>query len=427
MATEGGSVPASCYVARKRNVTECAVEPLRPVSNWEGWSERLDEIVKRAKNGAKVIKMRGQNYNGKRDRSRRRRGRRLQDATEERRGERSAKEVLEGDAKHETGYWRMFRRTRRRVPWKLGWTADDERRPDDPDQICTSAVWCLDYSLRSRASRALCATWRLSPMMSSFKGSPSPDILATEPQKTQQLGNTLQPGLEHRPFTDDEIKEAFATFDLDNNRFVGAAEISHILKLIGEDVSHQEIDEMIRMCDSDGDGQVTFDEFYKMMTTAAPPFLIPGATRLRPGCGRRNLGVWRPPPVMSNKKKPYSDQLGGAKRYAKQLTETGPTFAQKAKEDLSQHKGDWRAQQAAAAASAKDRHQRSMTVEALIHKLSGGMGKIKPSQIKKIYKRFGDIDVDKSGAIDYEEFIQAMDMEDTNIARRQMVMLLCDI
>ncbi|CAE7037314.1 Calmodulin [Symbiodinium sp. CCMP2456] len=56
-------------------------------------------------------------------------------------------------------------------------------------------------------------------------------------------------------------------------------------------------------------------------------------------------------------------------------------------------------------------------VEQLIHKLSGGMGKIKPSQIKKIYKRFGDIDVDKSGAIDYEEFIQAMDMEDTNIAR----------
>ena len=54
MATEGGSVPASCYVARKRNVTERAVEPLRPVSNWEGWSERLDEIVKRAKNGVGV-------------------------------------------------------------------------------------------------------------------------------------------------------------------------------------------------------------------------------------------------------------------------------------------------------------------------------------------------------------------------------------
>ena len=55
----------------------------------------------------------------------------------------------------------------------------------------------------------------------------------------------------------------------------------------------QEIDEMIRMCDSDGDGQVTFDEFYKMMTTPAPPL---------------------PPPVNSNKKKPYSDKLGGAKR-----------------------------------------------------------------------------------------------------------------
>ena len=39
--------------------------------------------------------------------------------------------------------------------------------------------------------------------------------------------------------------------------------------------------------------QVTFDEFYKMMTTPAPPL---------------------PPPVNSNKKKPYSDKLGGAKR-----------------------------------------------------------------------------------------------------------------
>lgn len=234
--------------------------------------------------------------------------------------------------------------------------------------------------------------------MTSFnKAAPAPDLLASERQKTQTLASTVQPGLEHRPFSDEEIKEAFATFDLDNNRFVGAAEISHILKLIGEDVSHQEIDEMIRMCDSDGDGQVTFDEFYKMMTTPAPPL---------------------PPPVNSNKKKPYSDKLGGAKRYAKQLTETGPTFAQKAKEELSQFKGDWRAQQAAAGGNAQDRHHRSVTVEALIHKLSGGMGKIKPSQIKKIYKRFGDIDVDKSGAIDYEEFIQAMDMEDTNIARQ---------
>ncbi|CAE7944142.1 unnamed protein product [Symbiodinium sp. KB8] len=205
---------------------------------------------------------------------------------------------------------------------------------------------------------------------------------AAEPQKVKSFASTVQPGLEHRPFSDEEIKEAFATFDLDNNRFVGAAEISHILKLIGE----EEIDEMIRMCDTDGDGQVTFDEFYKMMTTPAPPL---------------------PPEVRSTKKKPYSTKLGGAKRYAKQLTESGPTSLEKATAELSKNKGDWRAQQNAAAEVSEMGNVRELLlVEQLIHKLSGGMGKIKPSQIKKIYKRFGDIDVDKSGAIDYEEFIQ---------------------
>eukprot|EP00913_Durusdinium_trenchii_P028982 g27174.t1 len=81
---------------------------------------------------------------------------------------------------------------------------------------------------------------------------------------------------------------------------------------------------MIRMCDSDGDGQVTFDEFYKMMTTPAPPL---------------------PPPVISNKKKPYSDKLGGAKRYAKQLTETGPTFAQKRGPQRGRREHSWKRQE----------------------------------------------------------------------------------
>eukprot|EP00440_Ansanella_granifera_P014478 gb/GFBE01015735.1/.p1 GENE.gb/GFBE01015735.1/~~gb/GFBE01015735.1/.p1 ORF type:complete len:367 (+),score=121.34 gb/GFBE01015735.1/:1-1101(+) len=235
--------------------------------------------------------------------------------------------------------------------------------------------------------------------MSSFKRADNaPEFMASDPQKAQGIGETLQPGLEHRPFTDEEIKEAFTTFDLDNNRFVGAAEIAHILKLIGEEVTHQEIDEMIRMCDSDGDGQVTFDEFYKMMTTPPPPL---------------------PPPVVASRKKSTKVQGGSAKRYARSLTDTGPSLIQQTQAELSGNKGNWKAQQAAASEAAlRAKEQRSISVETLIKKLSGGMGKIKPSQIKKIYKRFQDIDIDKSGAIDYEEFIQAMDMEDGTIARQ---------
>jgi calmodulin len=70
--------------------------------------------------------------------------------------------------------------------------------------------------------------------------------------------------LHKQPFTDDEIKEAFFTFDMNGNGFVGAAEIRFVLDALGEDVTDEEIDEMIRLLDADGDGQVGYTEFYKM-------------------------------------------------------------------------------------------------------------------------------------------------------------------
>lgn len=72
-------------------------------------------------------------------------------------------------------------------------------------------------------------------------------------------------------FTDKEIRDAFNSFDLDKNDFVGAAEIRHVLVNIGENVTDEEVDEMIRMCDRDGDGQVSYSEFYRMVTNREPP------------------------------------------------------------------------------------------------------------------------------------------------------------
>merc|ERR1719203_1772795 len=112
-----------------------------------------------------------------------------------------------------------------------------------------------------------------------------PAHIASEPQKSQAQ-NPITAGLEHRPFSDAEMKQAFDCFDLDRNHFVGAAEISHILQVIGEEVTDEEVDEMIRLCDTDGDGQVTFDEFYKLMTTPAAP--LPPVTNTRPLKTMRN-------------------------------------------------------------------------------------------------------------------------------------------
>ena len=42
-------------------------------------------------------------------------------------------------------------------------------------------------------------------------------------------------------YTDEQIVEAFRAFDLDNNNFVGAAEIRHVLVNIGERVTDEEV------------------------------------------------------------------------------------------------------------------------------------------------------------------------------------------
>ncbi len=52
-------------------------------------------------------------------------------------------------------------------------------------------------------------------------------------------------------------------------------------------VAGGQVDEMIRMVDKDGDGQVSFDEFYEMVTGGkAPPAGLwdgPGAGVVQPG------------------------------------------------------------------------------------------------------------------------------------------------
>lgn len=77
-------------------------------------------------------------------------------------------------------------------------------------------------------------------------------------------GNGMLPMLDKQPFTDDEIKEAFFTFDMNGNGYIGVQEIRFVLDALGEEVTDEEIDEMVRMLDIDGDGQVNFKEFYKM-------------------------------------------------------------------------------------------------------------------------------------------------------------------
>lgn len=212
------------------------------------------------------------------------------------------------------------------------------------------------------------------------KPSAAPGHLASEPNKDLPPQKTTGPGVEHRPFSDNEIKSAFDCFDLDKNRFVGAAEIRHILTLIGENATDEEIDEMIRMCDTDGDGQVTFDEFQKLMAT---PLQAPPPPPAQPKAAPSAMGV---------------------------VPKGGFSSAPIQKKNLK-----------AGEAFGSD----GADLGGLLNQFTGGT-KMKPAQIKKIYKKFQDVDVDGSGAIDYPEFLQVLGSEDGTLSRQMFRMFDLD-
>ncbi|CAE7398720.1 unnamed protein product [Symbiodinium natans] len=65
--------------------------------------------------------------------------------------------------------------------------------------------------------------------------------------------------------TEEELIEAFKVFDRDGNGFISAAELRHVMTNLGEKLTDEEVDEMIREADVDGDGQINYEEFVKMM------------------------------------------------------------------------------------------------------------------------------------------------------------------
>lgn len=76
---------------------------------------------------------------------------------------------------------------------------------------------------------------------------------------------------EFGPFTTIEIQETFRAFDLDSNKFVGALELRKCFESINEEVNDEEMDEMVKCCDLDGDGVISEDEFLKFIFRHAGP------------------------------------------------------------------------------------------------------------------------------------------------------------
>ncbi|MEQ2243128.1 Calcium-binding protein 5 [Ilyodon furcidens] len=64
-----------------------------------------------------------------------------------------------------------------------------------------------------------------------------------------------------------ELRDAFREFDIDGDGAITSEELRFaMIKLLGEQTSKKEIDEVVKDVDNNGDGKVDFEEFVKMMS-----------------------------------------------------------------------------------------------------------------------------------------------------------------
>ncbi|KAG6743215.1 calcium-binding protein CML24-like [Populus alba x Populus x berolinensis] len=63
-----------------------------------------------------------------------------------------------------------------------------------------------------------------------------------------------------------ELRDAFDLYDKNKNGLISADELHSVMKMLGLKCSLSDCRKMIREVDQDGDGNVNFEEFKKMMT-----------------------------------------------------------------------------------------------------------------------------------------------------------------
>ncbi|KAH7962573.1 calmodulin-beta [Rhipicephalus sanguineus] len=68
--------------------------------------------------------------------------------------------------------------------------------------------------------------------------------------------------------TEEETRKLFKIFDRDGDGFITADELRHFMAVLGEQLTDEQVAEMIREADMDGDVQISYDEFSALVTSA---------------------------------------------------------------------------------------------------------------------------------------------------------------
>ncbi|KAF4687709.1 hypothetical protein FOZ60_003586 [Perkinsus olseni] len=197
----------------------------------------------------------------------------------------------------------------------------------------------------------------------------------------------LIPGIQENLFTNEQIAEAFRSIDSDGNGYLDESDLRQVLALSGETVTNEEIQEMIRMVDNNGSGHVNYREFAELFLK---PSLLFRNVELEERTKQR-MSLWD-----------YHAKYG-----------YNPDFEVEFERAVEQRENQIKE---ARFVGGLTRDSRRDILTAFTESEAGSS--VKPSQIKKIFHKFQEIDKDGSGMIDYEEFRKALLKEDTPMLRR---------
>jgi len=76
-----------------------------------------------------------------------------------------------------------------------------------------------------------------------------------------------------RTVSQEEIRDAFHAIDTDGNGFISPNELQDMMKILKEDLTEEQLDELIKEAETNGNGQINYEEFAAKVACYAPKLL----------------------------------------------------------------------------------------------------------------------------------------------------------
>lgn len=69
---------------------------------------------------------------------------------------------------------------------------------------------------------------------------------------------------------EDEVRQAFQVFDKDGNGYITRDELALVMTNLGEKLNENELNQMMKEADTNGDGRIDYEEFVKVHHLSFP-------------------------------------------------------------------------------------------------------------------------------------------------------------